>query len=140
MFNTPALRPAVAIALGAVVGAVSRYYVEMGVNHLLGSVTPVGTLVVNVTGCGAMGFAATVCFAPQVQVHPELRLFVLTGFMGSYTTFSSYELDSVHLWTEQRWGLGFLYWAGSGILGWLCLELGSGLAGRLIRNTINRQP
>jgi len=132
-----ALRPVLAIALGAVAGAVSRYYLEMGVSHIVVTTLPLGTLVVNLTGCGAMGLAATLCFAPQLQVHPEIRLLLLTGFMGAYTTFSSYELDSERLGAAQRWGLFFVYWAGSGILGWLCLELGSRLAGRLIRPKID---
>jgi CrcB protein len=133
------LRPVLGIALGAVLGAVSRYYVGMGVSHIFTTTLPLGTFVVNVTGCGAMGLVATLCFTPQLQVHPELRLFLLTGFMGAYTTFSSYELDSKHLWTAHGWGLFFFYWMGSGILGWLCLELGSRLAGRLIRFPVDQQ-
>lgn len=119
-----ALRPAGAIALGAVAGALSRYYGQLGVSHIVTTTLPLGTLVVNLTGCGAMGLAAGFC----LRVHPEVRLLMLTGFMGSYTTFSSYELETAHLWAKQQWGWGFFYWAGSGLLGWLCLELGSRLA------------
>jgi len=133
------LRPVLGIALGAVLGAMSRYYVQMGVSHIFTTTLPVGTLVVNVTGCGAMGLVATLCFTPQLQVHPELRLLLLTGFMGAYTTFSSYELDSEHLRAAERWRSVLFYWAGSGILGWLCLELGSRLARRLIRFPVDQQ-
>ncbi|WP_448381137.1 fluoride efflux transporter FluC [Gloeomargarita sp.] len=125
-----AWRPVLAIALGAVLGAWSRYYGEMGISYLWGSDTPLATLVVNLTGCGAMGFATRVCFAPRV--HPEIRLLWLTGFMGSYTTFSGYELDSIHLRAAPLWGADILYWAGSILGGWLCLELGQGLAGRYL--------
>ncbi len=139
MLPTP-LRPAGAIALGAVAGALSRYYVEMGVSQIVTTTFPLGTLVVNLTGCGAMGLAATFFFAPHLQIHPEVRLLVLTGFMGSYTTFSSYELDSVRLGANQPLGVDVFYWAGSAILGWLCLEGGSWLAGRWMRGKRDHQP
>ncbi|MEN9215876.1 MAG: CrcB family protein [Gloeomargarita sp. HHBFW_bins_162] len=145
------LRSPVAIALAAVAGALSRYYVSLGVNHLvehlwepvhhlLGMGLPLSTLVVNVTGCGVMGFAATLCFHPQLQVHPDVRLMLLTGFMSSYTTFSSYELDSARLFAHQQWGTDFLYWAGSGIVGWLCLEGGSWLAHQVHQKFISSRP
>ncbi|MEO0309941.1 MAG: fluoride efflux transporter CrcB [Gloeomargarita sp. DG02_3_bins_56] len=131
MFFTT-LRPPLAIALAAVAGALCRYYLSLGVDHLLPNDLdlPVSTLFINVTGCGVMGFAATLCFHPQWQVHPDLRLMLLTGFMGAYTTFSSYELDSARLLTHHRWGADLLYWAGSALLGWLSLEGGRWLATR----------
>ncbi len=135
MLNISALRPALAIALGAVAGALSRYWLGLGVSHLIGTNLPLSTLVINLTGCSAMGLATTLGFG----LHPEVRLLIITGFMGSYTTFSSYELDSARLWSAQRWGADFGYWAGSGVLGWLCLEGGSGLARRWRRGRTDHE-
>ncbi|MGQ9872135.1 fluoride efflux transporter FluC [Leptodesmis sp.] len=54
----------------------------------------------------------------------DVRLLLLTGFLGSYTTFSSYELDSAHLLEQDRLGADLFYWMGSVTLGFMSLQLG----------------
>lgn len=124
-----AWRVPAAIGLGAVAGALSRYGVD-GLADQLGWSVAVATFLVNITGCGAIGLIATLCEQPEWARYPERRLVLVTGFLGSYTTFASYELDSARLWADHHWGADLLYWAGSCLAGWVCLELGVWLARR----------
>ncbi|MCS7030796.1 MAG: CrcB family protein [Gloeomargarita sp. SKYG116] len=125
-------RAVVAIGLGAVMGALSRCGVDWLADQLGWSLA-VGTFLVNVTGCGAIGWAAKLCEQPHWAVYPERRLLLITGFLGSYTTFASYELDSARLWAAHLWGADFFYWAGSSLVGWAFLELGLWLGTRFTR-------
>ncbi len=128
MLKQPVVRTILAIALGAIAGALGRYYLGLSLHHLLGAETALSTLVINLTGCFAMGLLATLSLEPVIAIHPDLRLLLLTGFLGSYTTFSSYELESARLLTQHRLGADLLYWSGSALLGFLSLELGIALA------------
>lgn len=132
MVKQPMIRASVAIALGAIAGALSRYYLGLGIAHLLGSHFPFGTLVINATGCFVMGVLARLSVDSVLRMYPEGRLLLLTGFLGSYTTFSTYELESSNLLANHSQGLALLYWMGSPILGLLSLQGGVGLAERLL--------
>lgn len=74
-----------------------------------------------------MGFFAMLSLEGIITIHPDVRLLVTTGFLGSYTTFSTYELDTAKL-LERSWESDLLYWAGSTLLGLLALQLGTALA------------
>lgn len=128
MLRQPVVRTIAAISLGAIAGALSRYYLGLGLGHLLGTGLPLGTLLINLTGCFAMGFLTTVSLGPVITIHPDGRLLLGTGFLGAYTTFSSYELESARLSAQYRWGVDLLYWSGSALLGLISLELGIALA------------
>jgi len=132
------VRTVAAISLGAIAGALSRYYLGLYLGQLLGTQLPYGTLIINVTGCFVMGVMTTVSLGQVVTIHPDLRLLLLTGFLGSYTTFSSYALDSVNLLQQQHLGADLFYWAGSTLLGLLSLELGIVLAERVL-NQVGRK-
>jgi CrcB protein len=123
----PVLRPALAVALGAIPGALSRFFVEAYLEPLFPSGLPVPTLIVNVTGCFLMGAIAPLGFARTFTLHPDLRLLLTTGFLGSYTTFSSYELDQTQLVAARNFIGEMLYWLGSTGLGLGALQLGTGL-------------
>jgi fluoride exporter len=112
----------IAISLGAIGGALSRYYLSLWFNQLLGNTFPFGTGIINLTGCFGMGFFTTL--APARSIHPNLRLLTTTGFLGSYTTFSTYQLDTVKLLAQGSWEIDLLYWVGSAGLGLLALSLG----------------
>lgn len=127
MFRHPVHTP-IAISLGAIAGALSRYYVGLGITHALGTQIPYSTLIINVTGCFVTGFLATFSPGQVVSIRPDIRLLLLTGFLGSYTTFSTYELDSVKLLHQHRLEPGLLYWTGSTIMGFISLQLGVALA------------
>ncbi|MGH1402647.1 MAG: fluoride efflux transporter CrcB [Alphaproteobacteria bacterium] len=85
------------VALGGALGAVARYGVNIGAVHVLGHGFPWGTLVVNVIGSFMMG-VLIVKFSQMNQVSQELRTLCTTGFLGAFTTFSTFSLDVVTLW------------------------------------------
>lgn len=126
------MRPVMAIALGAVAGALSRYYVGLTLTPMTTTSIPYGTLLANVTGCLLMGFLVTLSLGKMVNLHPDLRLLLLTGFLGSYTTFSSYELELAKLLIKRQITADLLYWGGSTFFGFLSLQMGSQLAERLL--------
>jgi CrcB protein len=129
-FSNPGVRVPLGISLGAVAGALSRYYLTLGFNQWLGMAFPFGTFFINLSGAFAMGFFITLAVERTV-ISPDLRLTIAVGFLGSYTTFSSYELDAEKLFMNGGHEISLLYWIGSPILGWLCLEVGGYLARRL---------
>lgn len=125
-----AIRGPIAISLGAIAGALSRYYLTLEVSQWLGTAFPLGTFLVNLSGAFAMGLFATLTLERTI-ILPELRLMIAVGFLGSFTTFSSYELESEQLLVTRSLTVTSLYWLGSAILGVICLELGTYLARRL---------
>ena len=126
----PALRAPLAVGLGAIPGALSRYYLTLALARWLGISFPYGTFVINITGSIVMGLFITLTLERTIT-SPELRLLVATGFLGAYTTFSSYELDTFNLLQSGNKGLALVYWLGSAVLGFVGLELGNVLARRL---------
>jgi CrcB protein len=128
MLEHPPLRIAIAISLGAIAGALSRYYLILWFVQRLGSSFPYGTLFINVTGCLVMGFFSTLVLESVTTLGPEIRIMVTVGFLGSYTTFSTYGLDTIALLRNGRSELAGLYWTGSAILGVLAVEFGIRLA------------
>lgn len=121
------IRNPIAISLGAMAGALSRYYLTLWFSDRFGVSFPYGTFFINITGCFAMGFFATFALNHLAIISPEVRLLVATGFLGAYTTFSTYGLDTVGLLRNNIFTATF-YWAGSAILGIICLQLGVILA------------
>lgn len=81
------------IILGAVFGAPLRYYLQGVVQGSTSSLFPVGTLVVNLTGCLLIGLLLTLAQERGV-LGPNARLALVTGFLGSYTTFSTFAYES----------------------------------------------
>ena len=85
-----------AVAIGAAVGGVSRYYLSLAVQQRLGASFPWGTLLINVTGSLLLGFLMRYALAtPSVSV--EMRLLLTTGFCGGYTTFSTFSYETATL-------------------------------------------
>lgn len=85
-----------AIAAGGALGAVSRYGLSTGVYALLGRGFPYGTLAVNVVGSLLMGFLY-VFLIERMTVSGEIRALLLIGFLGSFTTFSTFSLETLTL-------------------------------------------
>jgi len=128
MLQDPNLRHPIAISLGAIAGALSRYYITLWFANRFGTAFPYGTFFINITGCLAMGFFITLVFERMPTVPSEVRLMVATGFLGAYTTFSTYGLESNVLLGDRSYSLATFYWAGSAILGAIAVQLGSILA------------
>jgi CrcB protein len=120
-----------AIATGAIPGAISRYQLTQWTTAKYGTKFPYGTFSINLTGCLAMGFFFTL--SKGVTGYPqELDLLIRTGFLGSYTTFSTYSFDTLNLWRNKQTGSTLFYWAGSAILGWLAVMLGIAIANLIV--------
>ena len=85
-----------AIALGGGLGAMLRFSVSGLVQQLTEDAFPVGTLAVNVVGCLLIGFLGALFSGPAL-VRDEVRLFLLTGFLGGFTTFSTFAYESAEL-------------------------------------------
>jgi CrcB protein len=131
MLLDPAIRAPIAISLGAIAGALSRYYVTIWFSQRFGMSFPYGTFFINLTGCLGMGVFITLATERLPWLAPEVRLLVATGFLGAYTTFSTYGLETLNLVRERQWGIAIgLYGLGSAVLGLVCVYLGV-LLGRL---------
>ncbi|MGD8588857.1 MAG: fluoride efflux transporter CrcB [Chromatiales bacterium] len=86
----------IAIAAGGAVGALLRFWVSTGVYNLLGRGFPYGTLAVNVLGSLVMGFLY-VLLLDRMTVAPEVRAALLVGFLGAFTTFSTFSIETLNL-------------------------------------------
>ncbi len=128
MLQDPAIRHPIAVSLGAIAGALSRYYLTVWFVQRFGTAFPYGTFLINVTGCCAMGFFTTLALDRVGMVSPEVRLLVATGFLGAYTTFSTYGIETLYLLRDRAFFSAGLYWAGSAILGVVSVQLGVILA------------
>ena len=86
----------IAIAVGGSLGAVSRYWVSSTAYHWLGQDYPYGTLTVNLLGSLVMGFLSVILIH-RFPVGEAVRIGLLAGFLGSFTTFSTFAMDILHL-------------------------------------------
>lgn len=85
------------IFLGAGLGGVSRYWISNITYGFLGRQFPYGTLVVNVSGCFLMGFLFVLLLERFDGIGTQLRSLLLIGFLGGYTTFSSFSIETLNL-------------------------------------------
>jgi fluoride exporter len=104
------------IALGGAAGAVARYQIAAAIQSRLPSVFPWGTFAVNVTGCFVMGCAMAL-LTERIGAHQNWRFLVPIGFIGAYTTFSTFSLETFRLLEDGAWWLAAVNAAGSITLG-----------------------
>lgn len=123
------VKPAL-IFLGAGSGGLLRYWLGGLVQQWWGPTFPLGTLIVNITGCLAMGFLATVWTGPLL-IREEYRSAILIGVLGGYTTFSSFGRETLALTHDGEWWRAGGYVFGSVALSLLAIWIGSALAGKL---------
>ena len=91
------------IFIGAGLGGVLRYGISNGVYKLFKPQFPIGTLVVNVSGCFLMGLLFVVLLDRFEQFSAELRALLLVGMLGGYTTFSSFSIETINLFENGHW-------------------------------------
>ena len=102
----------VIVFFGAGIGGALRHGVNVGAAKLLGFGFPFGTLIVNIVGSFLMGLAAGYfAFRPGIAQH--MRLFMTTGVLGGFTTFSAFSLDAALLIERHAYGLAAGYIVGS---------------------------
>jgi CrcB protein len=87
---------ALLVAFGGAIGSLLRYYIGQWALRAMGPGFPWGTLTVNVVGCFVIGVFAEM-ITRRFDASPELRLLLITGFLGGFTTFSAFSLDAISL-------------------------------------------
>jgi fluoride exporter len=111
------------LLVGGGLGALARYVFSGLAYQLLGLRFPFGTLCVNVFGCFLAGFVIILA-EEKYFLSPNIRLFLLIGFLGAFTTFSTYILESVNLFKDGEMFMVFINLFGSLCLGLLFFYLG----------------
>lgn len=114
------------VFIGAGIGGALRHGVNVGAAKLFGFGFPYGTLIVNVVGSFAMGLLAGF-FAYRAGIPQHVRLFLTTGILGGFTTFSSFSLDAALLVERHSFGLAAGYVVGSIAAGLSALFFGLAL-------------
>lgn len=117
----------IAVMLGGAVGTALRYFVSLGIYAFVKPTFPYATFFINVTGSFVIGLLAEL-FNTRVLESPVLRVALLTGVLGGYTTFSSYSWESFSLIRDGEAWLALLNAAGSVVLGLVAVWLGARLA------------
>jgi len=128
--NSQSVQTFLIISAGAVLGANCRYWIGGWAVQRFGPSLPWGNLIINLSGSLVLGFFMTLV-TDRFLVDPRLRLLVAIGFLGSYTTFSSYTFESINLFLGGQKLLGLLNLFGSSLLGGIAVYLGI-LLGRLV--------
>lgn len=119
------------VALGGALGAMARFGAMQLASSRWGPAFPWGTLAVNVTGSLLIGFIATLLSSRQSD--PALRLLLITGILGGYTTFSAFSFEALALITEQRHLAAAGYVLGSVLLSITATAIGAALAFAIVR-------
>ena len=117
------------IFLGSGLGGVLRYLIAGVVQNLFAPTFPIGTLVVNVTGCLAIGFLATALGGALMR--EEYRVAILVGILGGYTTFSTFGRETMTLLQDGEWLLASLNVMLSNVLGLVGVWAGWALSIRM---------
>lgn len=113
------------VFLGGGIGAAVRHFVNQALGRLAGTEFPVGIMAINITGSILMGLAAGYfAFRAGEEWTQSARLFVTTGILGGYTTFSAFSLDAMLLYERGEFGTALIYVVGSVVLSILGLAFG----------------
>ncbi len=115
------------IAAGGALGSIARYWVGSSISGRIGTRFPYGTMVINITACVIIGFTLTY-FGKRADLSPAWRFLVAIGFIGSYSTFSTYEWETLSTLRSGAFLLSGLYAVGSLILGLAATWCGTALA------------
>jgi CrcB protein len=115
------------IAVGGALGSIARFWVGSTVAGRLGIRFPYGTLIVNITACIIIGFSLTY-MSRRADLNPAWRYLIPVGFIGAYSTFSTYEWETLSTLRSGAFFLAAFYAGGSFLLGLIAVWGGSWLA------------
>jgi fluoride exporter len=111
------------LAIGGAAGAIARYQLAAVIQARVAVGFPYGTFIVNITGCLIMGFV-TALLTERLVVNPNWRFLIPIGFVGAYTTFSTFELETFRAVSEGAWSIAGANVAGSCVAGYVALWAG----------------
>jgi CrcB protein len=114
------------IALGGALGSIARYVVGVGVSDRLGIRFPYGTLLINISACAIIGFSLEI-LNRHTNFNPALRYLIPIGFVGAYSTFSTFEWEIFSNLRSGAFWIALLYVAASLVFGLIAVALGSSL-------------
>ncbi|WP_298820537.1 fluoride efflux transporter CrcB [Chloroflexus sp.] len=115
-----------AIALGAAIGANLRYGIGLWASQRFGTEWPYGTFIINLLGCLGIGLLLTI-ISNRVTVSEPIRLMLVTGLLGGFTTFSTFGYESFTLLSAGNWLAALGYIGGSVAGGLIAVIIGIGL-------------
>ena len=115
------------IAAGGALGSIARYWVGSTIAGRMGSKFPYGTFVINLTACVIIGFSLTY-LGKHIELSPAWRFLVPIGFIGAYSTFSTYEWETLSTLRSGAFALAALYAVGSLVAGLAAVWCGAVLA------------
>ncbi|MEO8099901.1 MAG: fluoride efflux transporter CrcB [Acidobacteriota bacterium] len=117
-----------AVMAGAALGGAARYTIAAAITARFGGRFPLGTFLVNVTGCFLIGLISTILAERSANLN--WGLFLVTGILGGYTTFSAFGWETVQLSRQGSHMLALANVVGSAALGYLAVWLGILIARR----------
>lgn len=115
------------IALGGALGSMARYWLGTTIANRVGAKIPYGTFLINLVACTLIGFSATL-LTRRTGINPAWRFLVPIGFIGAFSTFSTYEWENLSHIRRGAYLFAALYALGSLILGFVAVACGSSLA------------
>jgi CrcB protein len=121
------------VFVGGGLGAVSRYALGKWITEAVETVFPLGTFAANMLGCLVIGFLFV--FLEKIAAPGEYRLLLITGFLGGFTTFSSFSLETINLFKNAQTGYALLAATGSILAGLLAVVAGMALASLIVLRT-----
>ena len=116
----------IAVAIGAALGANTRYLIDLWAIRRFGDALPLGTFIVNVTGSFLLGFLVEASLL-RTSLSPQFRLLLTTGFLSSYTTFSTYIVGGLGLASAGKLGS-----ASATIVGSVIAGIGAAILGMML--------
>ena len=114
------------IALGGALGSVARYFVGTTVSDRLGIRFPYGTLIINISACLIIGLSLEI-LNRHTNINPALRYLIPIGFIGAYSTFSTFEWEIFSNLNSGAFWIAILYVAASLVFGLVAVALGAAL-------------